>query len=584
LAFTVAVTAMASICTSSGALAARGDCAQPLTDGAGPAATDCLYILKAVVGTQTCSPTCICAPTGSDVPHASDALLCLLAAVGQPVTLECACNATTTTMPVPVTTTVPGICDAPIDQCFDTRGPNGKDFRDSDGCSADAVIDVLGQLGVTPDDPEAVKDDPVGYFTGNVCSAPFGNDGDWTNPRACELHDLCYTICGQERATCDFEFATRMQETCLSTYALGPCRDACMTVAAVYATYIATGDDTAYLNDQGITCTCCPDTAACGDGTCDPSIGEGSANCPDDCREAAADGAPCFVHEDCANGYCNYEGQCGLSGCGDGFCGAGEACGDTRFCSQDCPGCPNGTPCAFNQDCASGLCEITCVAAGSFGPGHACINDLACSSGDCVPGPGFCAGSCGDGVCVTVPDGETCYSASCQQDCGACPLGTPCTIDADCASGNCLALVCAPPPSCGDGTCNALELCGGSNSGLECNQDCGKCPNGTPCVSSSDCASGYCAVVCANPPPSCGDGSCNGTELCGGSNTGLECNRDCGKCPNGTLCTADSQCSSGRCDLTCKACLGSGSACDENSDCCGSRTCDFMGFDGFRCN
>jgi hypothetical protein len=521
LAFAVAISAVATLCASPGAFAAQGDCSQPLTDGAGPGASDCLYILKAVVGLETCTPTCICAPTGGGVPRASDALLCLAAAVGRPASLQCPCTTATTT-------TLPGSCDAPIDQCLGTRGPNGKDFRDSDGCSADAVINVLGQLGVTPDDPEAVKDDPVGYFTGGVCSAPFGNDGDWSHPRACELHDLCYTICGQDRETCDFEFATRMQETCLSTFALGACRDACMTIAGIYATYIATGDDTAYLNDQGITCTCCPDTPACGDDTCDPSIGEGSANCPDDCRGTAADGAPCFVHEDCASGYCNYQGQCGLSACGDGFCGAGEACGETRFCPQDCPGCPNGTPCALNQDCASGLCEVTCVAAGSLGPGHACINDQACSSGDCVPGPGFCAGSCGDGVCVTVPDGETCYSASCQQDCGACPLGTPCTIDADCASGNCVALVCAPPPSCGDGTCNALELCGGSN-------------------------------------------------------TGLECNRDCGKCPNGTLCTSDSQCSSGRCDLTCKACLGSGSACDENSDCCGSRTCQFMGFDGFRC-
>jgi hypothetical protein len=55
-----------------------------------------------------------------------------------------------------------------------------------------------------------------------------------------------------------------------------------------------------------------------------------------------------------------------------------------------------------------------------------------------------------------------------------------------------------PPPSCGDGLCNGTDTC--SN----CPQDCGVCPP---------------------PPPSCGDGQCNGSETCS------SCPQDCGVCP-----------------------------------------------------
>ena len=72
-------------------LAARGDCAQPSTNGAAPTATDCLYILKAAVGSVTCSPACICAPKGSLPTTATDALVCLRKAVGQATTLDCPC-------------------------------------------------------------------------------------------------------------------------------------------------------------------------------------------------------------------------------------------------------------------------------------------------------------------------------------------------------------------------------------------------------------------------------------------------------------------------------------------------------------
>jgi len=72
--------------------AAQGDCAQPLSTGATPTASDCLFILRTAVGTQTCDPVCICDPNGAGGTTATDALFCLKAAVAEPVTLACPCE------------------------------------------------------------------------------------------------------------------------------------------------------------------------------------------------------------------------------------------------------------------------------------------------------------------------------------------------------------------------------------------------------------------------------------------------------------------------------------------------------------
>ena len=120
--------------------AAQGDCAQPLSDGPSPVSTDCLFILNAAVSLATCSPVCICAPSGDLPISATDALVCLQRAVGQAIPLNCPCGSggststtsstrleTTTTLFATTTTTlappllatgeedavVPGICVAP---------------------------------------------------------------------------------------------------------------------------------------------------------------------------------------------------------------------------------------------------------------------------------------------------------------------------------------------------------------------------------------------------------------------------------------------------------------------------------------
>ena len=105
--------------------------------------------------------------------------------------------------------------------------------------------------------------------------------------------------------------------------------------------------------------------AACGDGTCDPDIGEDSTSCPTDCK-------PC-------------------PGCGDGVCDVGlhETC---ATCEIDCGPCPGG--------CGDGVCDV--------GLGETC--------GTCEIDCGRCPSACGDGVCDR--QSETCDT--CPADCGRC--------------------------------------------------------------------------------------------------------------------------------------------------------------------
>jgi len=95
----LAAAVVASWLAATAAPAAQCDCAQPITGGAAPSATDCLKILNVAVGIGDCSPCdpCVCRPNGGAASTATDALLCLAAAVGQNVTMRCPCGGTTTT-------------------------------------------------------------------------------------------------------------------------------------------------------------------------------------------------------------------------------------------------------------------------------------------------------------------------------------------------------------------------------------------------------------------------------------------------------------------------------------------------------
>ncbi len=92
-------------------------CAQPVSVGALPKASDCLFILNVGVGIGFCVPACICDVNGDFDENASDALLCLKIAVGIDLPRACPCPTTTTTSTS--TTTMPGSTGA---CCVTRRG------------------------------------------------------------------------------------------------------------------------------------------------------------------------------------------------------------------------------------------------------------------------------------------------------------------------------------------------------------------------------------------------------------------------------------------------------------------------------
>ena len=77
--------------STSTTLQSQVGCSLPVTSGPAPKASDCLFILGAAVGSRVCAPQCVCDTNADASVTASDALRCLRAAVGQPVSLNCPC-------------------------------------------------------------------------------------------------------------------------------------------------------------------------------------------------------------------------------------------------------------------------------------------------------------------------------------------------------------------------------------------------------------------------------------------------------------------------------------------------------------
>lgn len=108
---TTTVTVTSTSTTTTTVPSGEASCSDPVAPFDGPVATDCLFILQAAVGSETCEE-CLCDAAGSNGINATDALLCLKVAVGESLPLECpSCNGgstTTTTTGGGTTTTTTG--------------------------------------------------------------------------------------------------------------------------------------------------------------------------------------------------------------------------------------------------------------------------------------------------------------------------------------------------------------------------------------------------------------------------------------------------------------------------------------------
>ena len=217
-------------------------------------------------------------------------------------------------------------------------------------------------------------------------------------------------------------------------------------------------------------------------------------------------------------------------GCGDGVCLAPENC---NTCAQDCGECSwcGDDDCTGAENCTT--CPMDCGGCEPCGNGTC---DPAENAANC---PADCTAACGDNDCT---DNET--TANCPQDCGS---------------------------WCGDSVCNGTETavlcpqdCDKQGGGDDPPADCSGCLNGVAScqVACQNLGSngGFCGApgsknpnvccVCTGNNPTCGDGSCNGTESfnscpqdceapapscgdgnCNGNESSNNCPVDCGAPP-----------------------------------------------------
>jgi hypothetical protein len=490
LAFALIVAAAPSV-----SLAAQGDCGQPVSNGASPTATDCLFILRAAVGSSTCDPTCICDLNGNGgSPNATDALTCLNVAVGNPSLLNCICDTTTTTVTVTSTTST---TTEPPSSTTTTTIVSGGACPDTVELTVFALVD---QACSTNDDCEIGTCDTGLSLCKTVTELDTGwkglsHDADVNNRQQI----IASLDCGASAAPCGVCDVTGIDPSNRM------CRCANDNQAICDEPFVADNDDCG-----GQVCNCylgpplplsAGNTPACvvnrfGEdlsGSVNVDTGEGAG--PVSLRSVVYLGIDVFTP-------CPY---CG-AGCSAPTLNLGKACAvsadcDTKRCSLDA-----NTPCQSDADCLPDL--GTCLT----------NSDGVCGSLDTTPGDGV-----RDGTCV----GQ-----------GGVNAGEPCDVDAEnttfpwttTSTGGGSSLDCFPN--------NGLNVSGGGlqiNLGLTTGSQqltpnvpcgllpfvpetctCGECSlnTGIPCSSDADCSAasaGTCRTVGQDGrPDNCaGDGICN---------------------------------------------------------------------------
>jgi hypothetical protein len=163
-------------------------------------------------------------------------------------------------------------------------------------------------------------------------------------------------------------------------------------------------------------------------------------------------------------------------------------------CGCALPVCIGDNQCGNAEGCYNNVCNgvLGCVPRNWLENDKVCFNDDACQSGSCSLAK--CAPCKADEeVCA---DNDTCCSNICNAFKCAGPNSIealkPCTANAACISGNCVAGLCAQV--CGDGSCDGLEQCGKDDEGVSCRTDCGGCPDGHLCIDGATCQSRNCCT------------------------------------------------------------------------------------------
>ena len=286
---------------------------------------------------------------------------------------------------------------------------------------------------------------------------------------------------------------------------------------------------------------------------------------------------------------------CGIASCNifmiTGFCGP-DACG----IPEPPKPCPNGFVClsgtACRTDCTSDAhcqpalhCESgECVS--DKPDGSPCAFDAQCASGHCAnasggsDGGGFCCagGACCGGQDLDCDDSNPCTAGTCSAD-FTCAITA---VEGSCGEASCDGLVFTPGATCVDGECvgGATEACSGKN----------------PCHSYGCSVEAGCTVENAAAGTLCAEASCIGFEqtaatTCDGAGScsdggeqspcpsGLSCDEATGACLSGCASSADCQPDSFCQGQACVEKLAEDSPCTSDAmcasdNCAGGLCCD----------
>ncbi|MBT9557377.1 MAG: hypothetical protein IV100_15160, partial [Myxococcales bacterium] len=290
--------------------------------------------------------------------------------------------------------------------------------------------------------------------------------------------------------------------------------------------------------------TTCLGDVECASGTCGTGIEKF-------CFAAASKGygATCHVQAECVSGQCLAGDVCGCAG-SHSNCSSTQYCDPAGYCQTKLA---DTTPCTENAQCESGKCPSGyCVR---------CLNDGECAAGQFCDLAGFCKSKLALGA--TCERDAVCLSGKCAGVCIECLGHGDCAANAWCAAdGRCKAkagdgTACLDNVECASGACGAgvEKFCytaGSKPYG-------GACKVQAECVTTQCLAFGTCGCAASNA-------NCAGTQFC--DNAGY-CQTKLG---NGGVCTANSQCQSGKCPAGyCVQCLSDG-------ECVGGQFCDAAGY------
>ena len=411
------------------------------------------------------------------------------------------------------------------------------------------------------------------YAAGTSCGAGACTGGTYTPAGKCDGAGTCAPAAAQS-----------CKEYLCGTG--GACKTTCAADTDCATGYFCVGGSCA---KKGLGGTCAADSdcgsAHCEQGVCCKTACEGTCM---SCALAGSTGTCAAIpagmdpFNQCADQVAT--NPCGTSGACDGSgacsyypagtnCGAASCTGSTLTQARTCDGagtCRKATTAMCDPfGCGAGACKATCTTSadcvapnvctngscGKLPPGAACTTAASCVSGFCAQGvccDTACTGTClscaltgSAGTCSPIPAGQAPASlsqctmtsaAGCLTD-GLCDGAGHCRdwpSGTQCAAASCTGSVLTPAATCdGAGTCKTVTP--------------GNCPGNLLCDAST---MNSCKTKCT------ADGDCVSPTVCNGGTCSLK--------PNGTSCSAGSECATNLCQqgVCCaSACTGSCMSC-----------------------